>query len=183
MAARGPSLDPATLPAQFPGPVIMSPSRLKKRILYLAGFIEFVLALVWLYVLHILLGARQPLPPHYFLSLAVVGILIVISFLASGLIVISTFRNFPRLVLDREAMEVHPLWLRISCTRWSEIARFRRHGPVVVIEAGRSRYRWWDGLWRAQVWIDTCGLGPEKLCRMMNAWRERALEQTIQRQR
>ena len=135
------------------------------------------------FLVYLLLGAREPLPPHYFLSFVVVSILIVMCFLASGLIVISTFRNFPRLKLDREAFEVHPLWLRISRIRWSEIAEFRPYGPFVAIDVRRSRHSWWDSFWRVYVWPDTCGLGPEKFCQTMNAWRERALEQTIQRQR
>ena len=161
----------------------MYPSKLKKLILYLHAFILFVLALPSLYFLHILLGAREPLPPHYFSSLAVVSILIAMCLLGTGFGVISTLRNFPRLKLDREAFEVHPLWLRISRIRWSEIAGFRHYGPVVVIDARGSRYSWWDSFWRVHVWPDTCGLGPEKFCRTLNAWRERALDEQVQLRR
>jgi hypothetical protein len=172
MSRRGPWSDKVTaLLAQFPGPVTFHPSKLK----WIAFAIP--LAIGDGFIIHVLWSTLPRLSGK---ALAMVGGFLVVPILLLIFLAAVTYRQ--DISLDVEGFEFHLAFGRVYRIRWSAIARFGSFLFWAFHLDTRPPSGRWDRFQRAYLagdyifWMDTFGLGAKGFARLMNAWRERALD-------
>jgi hypothetical protein len=164
----------ARILAQFPGPVTLSPSKIKATLVLLLAIPLIALGVV---------GIRSAaLPNDWFFLL--ISILIVAAFgLGSIVYLASLATGAGRMVLDAEGFGFPSAWRTRKRLSWKTTSGFAaiiigKNPCVSYIDDNRG-----PGLFRSAnrffggdaLLPDTYGLGAVNLARLMSAWREHAL--------
>jgi hypothetical protein len=158
--------------AQFPGPVTLHPTRLRKIMFF--AFAAYGLAGTILYLWMLAFVSIKSFGFAF-------GFPVVFSaLLVSSLAAISLARGFPRVSLDAEGYEIHYIF-GVDRMYWSGVRQFRSFLFLTLYTDTRPPRGSWDRFGRTylgnnhRAWTDSFGLGARNFARLMNAWRERAL--------
>jgi hypothetical protein len=163
--------------SQFPAPVRIHPSRWKVLtffILPIAGCGSFA---IW---------STLPVWPRLNLQgqLVMGGVNGFVIVAAAALTAMFLVKRLPRITLDADGIAFHSL-LFVSKKRWTDVSRFVSR-IVYVGYADTSRPAgYWEKLFRfgsfgRMTFFNIFDVGGTDLCRLLGAWRERALTQSTE---